>query len=134
MGFCSRTTTQSWLFFLRVVVKTASAFLLASTLVFTFELPLFAEDGPSCVLNGVEKEIKEEKIRLSVQFKSGIETLKTLGARDAGLSGSGSAVFGRFLAEDLAVAAKDYLVERLSCRAWSAKTLDASAIPERMSV
>ena len=78
MGFCSRTTTQSWLFFLRVVVKTASAFLLASTLVFTFELPLFAEDGPSCVLNGVEKEIKEEKIRLSVQFKSGIETLKTL--------------------------------------------------------
>ena len=63
-----------------------------------------------------------------------IETLKSLGARDAGLSGSGSAVFGRFLAEDLAVAAKDYLVERLSCRAWSAKTLDASAIPERMSV
>ena len=54
-----------------------------------------------------------------------IETLRTLGARDAGLSGSGSAVFGRFLAEEKAVAAKDYLVERLSCRAWAVKTLDA---------
>lgn len=58
-----------------------------------------------------------------------IELLRTLGARDAGLSGSGSAVFGRFLAKEKAETAKDFLVERMSCQAWAAITLDALVTP-----
>lgn len=53
-----------------------------------------------------------------------IDTLRTLGARDAGLSGSGSAVFGRFLASEKAEQAKNFLVERLDCQAWTAISLD----------
>jgi len=49
-----------------------------------------------------------------------IERLMALGARDAGLTGSGSAVFGRFASEAAASAARS-LVEAPS--AWVAKTL-----------
>jgi len=52
-----------------------------------------------------------------------IERLQVHGARDAALSGSGSAVFGRFAGELSAVAAQDALAAEGFGRSWVAKTL-----------
>jgi len=52
-----------------------------------------------------------------------IEQLCRLGAKDAGLSGSGSAVFGRFAAEPLAEVAYEQLMEDFEGHAWVVPTL-----------
>ncbi|MFY9234293.1 MAG: 4-(cytidine 5'-diphospho)-2-C-methyl-D-erythritol kinase [Fimbriimonadaceae bacterium] len=45
------------------------------------------------------------------------------GARDAGLTGSGSAVFGRFHSQEMAAQARDRLRESACNQAWTARTL-----------
>ena len=52
-----------------------------------------------------------------------METLQKLGAKDAGLSGSGSAVFGRFEDEPLAEVACERLLEDFEGHAWVVPTL-----------
>jgi len=52
-----------------------------------------------------------------------IERLQVHGARDAALSGSGSAVFGRFSNPSIAAAAQDALAADGYSRSWVAKTL-----------
>lgn len=52
-----------------------------------------------------------------------IERLQVHGARDAALSGSGSAVFGRFSNPGVAAAAQDALATEGYSRSWVAKTL-----------
>ena len=78
MGFGFRTASNPTISTSNSLSKTAIAVLLASTIVLSFEGTLSAEDGSSCVLNQVKKEVKDEEIQLSAQFKSGIKTLKTL--------------------------------------------------------
>lgn len=55
-----------------------------------------------------------------------IQRLCTLGAHDAGLSGSGSAVFGRFESEPLAEVACERLLEDFEGHAWVVPTLSRS--------
>jgi 4-diphosphocytidyl-2C-methyl-D-erythritol kinase len=52
-----------------------------------------------------------------------IERLRSLGARDAALSGSGSAVFGRFDSQDAAERAKESAVREGLGQAWAVRTL-----------
>jgi 4-diphosphocytidyl-2-C-methyl-D-erythritol kinase len=52
-----------------------------------------------------------------------IERLQVHGARDAGLSGSGSAVFGRFSNPETAQRACDAILKEGAAHAWIAKTL-----------
>ncbi len=55
-----------------------------------------------------------------------IEALQTLGAKDAGLSGSGSAVFGRFDSEESAKKCVAQITEKGAQRAWVARSLTRS--------
>lgn len=52
-----------------------------------------------------------------------IEHLKASGARDAALSGSGSAVFGRFESASVAEEAKTAILDYGAARAWLARSL-----------
>jgi len=55
-----------------------------------------------------------------------IDALLALGARDAALSGSGSAVFGRFGSQTVAARAHAVLLNQSECKAWVAHTLTRS--------
>jgi len=52
-----------------------------------------------------------------------IDRLRALGARDAALSGSGSAVFGRFVHRERAEAAAEGILTQGAASAWTARTL-----------
>jgi 4-diphosphocytidyl-2C-methyl-D-erythritol kinase len=56
-----------------------------------------------------------------------IETLLKLGAGSAALTGSGSAVFGRFADETEALRAKKVLEQQADISVWTAKSLDRAS-------
>jgi len=68
------------------------------------------------VYNDFERVAPEESLSL-------IEDLRSLGAKDATLSGSGSAVFGRFETEQDANLAKAKVVAKGASRVWVARSL-----------
>ena len=66
--------------------------------------------------NDFERVASQESIRL-------IKNLLDLGARDAALSGSGSATFGRFTSREAALKARGALLNIGTPRVWIARTL-----------
>ena len=68
------------------------------------------------VYNDFERVASKESLEL-------INHLQSLGARDAALSGSGSATFGRFTSRETALKARAALLNAGTPRVWMARTL-----------
>ena len=105
---------REWLLIAKPEVNCSTAEMYAKLDALDYEWKEFPEDGK--LYNDFERVAPCECLEL-------IEQLCKVGAKDAGLSGSGSAVFGRFESEPLAEIACERLLDDFEGHAWVVPTL-----------
>jgi 4-diphosphocytidyl-2-C-methyl-D-erythritol kinase len=106
---------REWLLVAKPEVSCSTAEMYAKLDALDYEWRDFPEDD-NVLYNDFERVAPAECLEL-------IERLCNLDARDAGLSGSGSAVFGRFDSEPLAEIACERLMDDFEGHAWVVPTL-----------